>query len=95
MFEFNSYEISLFNSDYFSFFSYTNNTIEVQSHNTGHWWILKIIEPQVIRLYHKHKKCDYYHLQCCVARTKQGLKNIKKHDSFILKKKESVPSALV
>lgn len=95
MFDFNKYEISLFKSDYFSFFSYSNSMIEVQSKNTDHWWILKIIEPQVIKLYHKHNKSDYYHLQCYVKKPKQGLKAIKKHDSYVLKRKESAPSVRV
>ena len=80
-------ELSLFQSNYFTNFSYKNNIIEVQSTNTGHWWqIFKKDMPRstMIVIRHRYPMIKKYHLQCHVHKTIKAYKVIKEHDEYIL-----------
>ncbi len=80
-------ELSLFQSDYFSNFSYHNGIIEVKSKNTGHWWqIFKKDMPisNMVVTRHKYIKSDKYHMQCHVHKVAKAYKMITDHDKYIL-----------
>jgi len=84
---FNSHELSLFESSYFSNFSYSTGIIEIQSKNAGHCWRkLKKDMPRstMVVIYHKYKFRDNYHVQCHVHTFNKALRLIRDNDSYIL-----------
>jgi hypothetical protein len=84
---FSKQELILFQSPYFSNFSYSNGIIEIQSNNTGHWWqIFKKDMPRSIMIVvlHKYNTFDKYHKQCHVHTLFKAYRIIKSHDNFIL-----------
>lgn len=86
---FSKQELSLFQTPYFSNFSYSNGIIEIQSNNTGHWWqIFKKDMPRstMIVTLHKYNKNDNYHKQCHVHTLQKASCKIKSHDEYILVK---------
>ncbi len=81
-------EISLFQSDYFSYYKYENGIIEVQSKNTCHWWrVFKKDLPRatMIVVWHRYPCDKKYHIQCHVHTFIKAYKMIVDHDSYILK----------
>jgi hypothetical protein len=84
---FSKQELSLFQSPYFSNFSYFNGIIEVQSINTGHWWqIFKKDMPRsaMIVTLHKYNKDSKYHKQCYVHTLSKAYRMIIGHDEYII-----------
>ena len=75
--------------NYFNEIRKTENFIEVQSRNTGHCWIIQTVRmtgEMPVRLHHKHQREDrYYHLQQKVQCVRSALRQIKKHDEYVLK----------
>lgn len=85
---FNSKELSLFQSPYFSDFSYKNGIIEVRSRNTGHWWqILRMDMPRatMVIVRHRYPRAKEYHIQFHVHTFNKAIKMIIEHDKYILK----------
>ncbi len=86
---FSNFELSLFHSDYFSNFSYENGIIEVQSKNTGHWWLIfRMDMPRstMVAVRHRYPGVKKYHVQCHVHTLHKAYTMIKEHDTYILKK---------
>lgn len=84
---FSNKELSLFQSDYFSHFSYNNGLIEVRSKNTGHWWQIYWKDMPISNMIvtrHKYTKADKYHMQCHVHRVDKVYRMITEHDKYIL-----------
>lgn len=88
---FNSQELSLLKSPYFSDFNYQSEAIEVRSINTGHWWqLLRMDMPRatMIVIRHRYPGIKKYHLQCHVHTFNKAIKLIKDHDAYILAKND-------
>lgn len=86
---FNQNELSIFQSDYFDNYFYKNGVVEVQSHNTKHYWKFYKVEMPIqnkIVLFHKYDKYDKYHKQCFLQNVKKVYKAIVEHDAYLLGK---------
>jgi hypothetical protein len=88
---FNSKELSLFQTSYFSDFKYQNEVIEVRSINTGHWWLLLRMDmprATMIVIKHRYPGVKKYYLQCHIHTFNKAIRLIKDHDAYILAKND-------
>lgn len=86
-FTFNFDELSYFESEYFRNFSYLNNSVEIQSKNTGHWWLIQKIEMPIcnkVKVWHKYHKSHKYHVQFHVDTCKTAYTKIASYDIIVL-----------
>ena len=81
-------ELKLFFDPYFRRYAWERDYLEIQSLNTGHFWLL-IKDPAAeipVKLLHKYSKNQPYHHQCGAASIYSAIRKIKKHDDYVLKK---------
>lgn len=86
---FSTDELIKFYDPYFRQCAWESNYLELQSKNTGHYWLL-IKDPSAdvpVTLLHKHQLRQPYHKQCVVGCVSidSAIKKIKKHDAYIIK----------
>ncbi len=80
-------ELKSFFDPYFRRYAWEQDYLEIQSLNTGHFWLL-IKDPAAetpVKLLHKYRKNQSYHHQCGAASICSAIKKIKKHDEYVLK----------
>jgi hypothetical protein len=90
---FNSKELSLFQTSYFSDYKYINGVVEVRSRNTGHWWqLLRMDMPRatMVVVRHRYPGIKKYHIQCHVHTFTKAYRMIVDHDSYILAQQVTV-----
>lgn len=79
-------ECRLLSAPYFRLIRQTDAFYEIQSKNTGHFWIIK--KPQTaqqnpIIIYHKHtRETPYYHKHGKAWNVQSALQQIKSHDVY-------------
>lgn len=86
-FTFNSDELSFFDSNYFCNITHNNNSIEIQSINTGHWWLIKKVEMPIynkVKVWHKYHESHPYHVQFHFDTCETACTKIKAHDVIVL-----------
>ena len=84
---FSNHELSLFKSSYFSNYNYENGIIEVQSKNTGHWWLVFRMDMPIstmVVVKHRYPGVMKYHKQCHVHTVAKACRMIMDHDLYIL-----------
>lgn len=81
-------ECRLLSAPYFRLVRQTDTFYEIQSKNTGHFWIIKktqITQQNSIIIYHKHtKSTPYYHKHSKARNVQSALQQIKSHDVYQL-----------
>lgn len=83
---FTSKDIRLCSNSYFNIIKICETFIELQSKNTGHYWIIQKCN-KVIQLHHKHNCTDpYYHKQKKVFTVEKAIVAIMSHDTYVLKR---------
>lgn len=74
------------------------NLMEIQSRNTGDYWIIKkdslIGEKFPIVLYHKHLKQKYYHRHWQCYTVNQCINSIYAHDDYYISRHKVVKKSL-
>ncbi|BCJ98133.1 hypothetical protein [Anaerocolumna chitinilytica] len=94
---FNSQELSLVQTRYFSDYSYINGVIEIRSKNTGHWWqIVKKDMPRakMVIVRHRYPGVKKYHLQCHVHTFEKTIRMIIEHDKYVLSDSITLTNAI-
>ncbi len=81
--------MSLITVNYFNIIKDVDEFLEIQSINTGHYWIIKKLPyfsfKLHIQVYHKHSlKNPYYHKHSQHFNIEQAIHQIKEHDKYIL-----------
>jgi hypothetical protein len=82
-------ELIIFFDPYFRRYAWEQNYLEIQSLNSGHFWLL-IKDPTAEIPYtvlHKHRRNHSYHRQCGAKSIHSAVRRIKKHDLYVLKYK--------
>lgn len=87
-------EYELLSLPYFNTVSRDPDRYEVQSKNTGHFWAL-IPDRGGIRLLHKYREKDRYHLQTYCYDVLSTVLEIISHDDYILCQKNPLFEELV
>ena len=79
-------ERRLLSAPYFRLIRRTDTFYEIQSQNTGHFWIIKKIQTtqqNPIIIYHKHTQGTlYYHEHGKARNVQSALQQIKNHDVY-------------
>lgn len=79
-------ECRLLSAPYFRLIRQTDTFYEIQSKNTGHFWIIKknqITQQNLIIIYHKHTQgTPYYHKHGQARNVQSALQQIKSHDVY-------------
>ena len=90
-------ELSLLCNPYFVLLRKTDKFIEVRSVNTGHCWILQrtsYTKDLSVVIHHKHSITDsYYHIHGQAKTVDLSVRVIKKHDNYVLRRREVVSCA--
>ncbi len=80
-------ELIKFFDPYFRRYAWERNYLEIQSLNTGHFWML-IKNPAAdipYTILHKHRRKHAYHKQCSSKSIDTAIRKIKRHDEYYLK----------
>ena len=79
-------ECRLLSAPYFRLVRQTDTFYEIQSKNTGHFWIIKktqTAQQNPIIIYHKHtRETPYYHKHGKARNVQSALQQIKSHDVY-------------
>lgn len=70
---------------YFTILDWKENSYEIQSNNTKHYWRITMVNPQYHELFHKHNKEDKYHKQTSLRSLYEIVLEIISHDEFQLR----------
>ena len=81
-------ELKLFFDPYFRRYAWEQDYLEIQSLNTGHFWLL-IKDPTAeipYTLLHKHRRKHAYHKQGRRSKSiESAIRKIKRHDKYFMK----------
>lgn len=70
--------------NYFGILCATKKKYELNSLNTGHYWML-VLEQNTYTMYHKHHKEDEYHFQTILGNLYDCILYIVSHDEYLMR----------